>query len=191
MGRSVSGNLTMKLLLVCVAAITISTSSAKGTCEDCTAVVNSMSAYLTSEESLRKQVDILLADVCPQVEASEECVAGLPDFWMPVAMVLWPGYYNADAEWMCAPLCKAREITCEECFEGLQKGVEQLLQEETIAAIVEALSGDAFCAQEEDPERCATVIQTLIPLALPALTANPDEEAGKMVCNGAIPDICS
>ena len=84
-----------------------------------------------------------------------------------------------------------REITCEECFEGLQKGVEQLLQEETIAAIVEALSGDAFCGQGEDPERCAGVIQTLIPLALPALTANPDEEAGKMVCNGAIPDICS
>merc|ERR1711931_558127 len=102
-----------------------------------------------------KQVDILLADVCPQVEASEECVEGLPDFWKRVAMVLWPGYYNADAEWMCAPLCKVREITCEECFQGLQKGVEQLLQEETIMAIVEALSGDAFCAQSEDAERCA------------------------------------
>merc|ERR1712179_765366 len=84
-----------------------------------------------------------------------------------------------------------REITCEECFDGLKKGVEQLLQEETIAAIVEALSGDAFCAQSEDAERCAAAIQTLIPLALPALTANPDEEAGMMVCNGAIPDICS
>merc|ERR1712042_375512 len=145
----VSGNLTMKLLLVCVAAITISTSSAKWTCEDCTAVVNSMSAYLTSEESLRKQIDILLTDVCPQVE-------------------------NAD-----------------ECFDGLKKGVEQLLQEETIQAIVEALSGDAFCAQSEDSERGAGAIEVLIPLALPALTANPDEEAGKMVCNGAIPDICS
>merc|ERR1711992_18882 len=129
--------------------------------------------------------------LCPQVEASEECVEGLPDFWKQVAMVLWPGYYNADAEWMCAPLCKVREITCEECFDGLKKGVEQLLQEETIAAIVEALSGDAFCAQSEDAERCAAAIETLIPLALPALTANPDEEAGKMVCNGAIPDICS
>merc|ERR1711964_185342 len=131
----------MKLFLACLAAFTISATSAKWTCEDCTAVVNSMSAYLTSGESMQKQVDILLADVCPQVENSEECV------------------------------------------EGLQKGVEQLLQEETIAAIVEALSGDAFCGQGEDPERCAAAIQTLIPLALPALTANPDEEAGKMVCN--------
>merc|ERR1719232_2434295 len=103
----------MKLFLACLAAFTISATSAKWTCEDCTAVVNSMSAYLTSEESMQKQVDFL----------------------MQVAMVMWPGYYNADAEWMCAPLCKVREITCEECFEGLQKGVEQLLQEETIAAI--------------------------------------------------------
>merc|ERR1712115_759096 len=162
MGFSGTSVTTMKFFLACLAAF-------------------SMSAYLTSEESMQKQVDILLADVCPQVENPEECVEGLPDFWMQVAMVMWPGYYNADAEWMCAPLCKVREITCEECFEGLQKGVEQLLQEETIAAIVEALSGEAFCGQGEDPERCAAAIQTLIPLALPALTANPDEEAGKMV----------
>ena len=98
----------MKLFLACLAAFTISATSAKWTCEDCTALVNSMSAYLTSEESMQKQVDILLADVCPQVENSEECVEALPDFWMQVAMVMWPGYYNADAEWMCAPLCKVR-----------------------------------------------------------------------------------
>merc|ERR1719443_2795142 len=84
---------TMKLFFACLAAFTISATSAKWTCEDCTAVVNSMSAYLTSEESMQKQVDILLADVCPQVENSEECVEGLPDFWMQVAMVMWPGYY--------------------------------------------------------------------------------------------------
>merc|ERR1712055_945034 len=88
MGFSGNSVITMKLFLACVAAFTISATSAKWTCEDCTAVVNSMSAYLTSEESMRKQVDILLADVCPQVENSEECVAGLPDFWMQVAMVM-------------------------------------------------------------------------------------------------------
>merc|ERR1712121_569030 len=116
----VSGNLTMKLLLVCMG--TISTSSAKWTCEDCTAVVNSMSAYLTSEESLRKQIDILLTDVCPQVENADECVDGLPDFWMKVAMVLWPGYYNADAEWMCATLCNVMDMLCYSCFDGFKEG---------------------------------------------------------------------
>merc|ERR1719328_997270 len=178
----------MKLILALSALLAISSADQ---CSDCTAVVTTLATYLTSEESISRQVDVLLAEVCPGAEDVDACVAGLPDFWSRVAMVLWPGYYNADAEWMCAPLCKVREITCEECFEGLQKGVEQLLQEETIAAIVEALSGDAFCAQSEDSERCAGAIEVLIPLALPALTANPDEEAGKMVCNGAIPDICS
>merc|ERR1712066_1131802 len=133
----VSGNLTMKLLLVCVAAVTISTSSAKWTCDDCTAVVNSMSAYLTSEESLRKQIDILLTEVCPQLENADECVDGFPDFWMKVAMVLWPGYYDAYGKWTCAPLCKVREITCEECFEGQSAFWEPLLHEETIQGIVE------------------------------------------------------
>merc|ERR1712098_600862 len=117
----VSENLTMKLLLVCVAAVIISASSAEWTCDDCTAVVNSMSSYLTSEEGLHKQIDILL----------------------------------------------------------------------TIQGIVEALSGDAFCAQEQDPERCASVIEGLIPFAMSAFSANPDMDAGKKICNDAFPDICS
>eukprot|EP00091_Calanus_sinicus_P009500 TRINITY_DN221_c0_g1_i12.p1 TRINITY_DN221_c0_g1~~TRINITY_DN221_c0_g1_i12.p1 ORF type:complete len:187 (-),score=60.22 TRINITY_DN221_c0_g1_i12:91-651(-) len=183
----------MKLLIALATVLSISATSAEWTCDDCTAVVNSIAAYLTSEESIAKQVDILLAEVCPVSPAPEECVDGLPAFWNRVAMVLWPGYYSAEEDWMCAPLCMAkavRDITCEECFQGLQAGVDQLLLEETIQAIVGALSGDAFCGMEEDAERCAQVIETLIPQALPALTANPDEGAGVTICNNAIPDTC-
>merc|ERR1711913_98066 len=133
---------TMKIFFALTALLTISTTSAKWTCEDCTAVVNSMASYLTSEESVGKQIDILLADVCPQVEAADECVEALPDFWAQIAQ-----------------------------------------------AIVDALSGD-FCAASEEPERCADAIAVLIPLALPALTANPDQEVGAMICNNAIPDLC-
>jgi hypothetical protein len=66
------------------------------------------------------------------------------------------------------------------------------LLESTIQGIVDALSGEAFCGglPAEDAERCASVIEFLIPLALPALTANPDPEAGAMICNNAIPDTC-
>ena len=150
----------MKLLFALATFHYITANSAKWTCDDCTAVVNSIAAYLTSEESLAKQVDILLAEVCPQTENPDGCLDGLPDFWNSIAMLLWPGYYTADADWMCAPLCAAksglqvfsdvpypifREITCDECFDGLQKGVDQLLLESTIQGIVEALSGEAFC----------------------------------------------
>ena len=93
----------MKFIFALTAVLAIT--SAEWTCDDCTAVVNSISAYLTSEDSLAKQVDILLAEVCPQAEDADFCVENLPDFWRRISMVLWPGYYQADADWMCAPLC--------------------------------------------------------------------------------------
>ena len=100
----------MKFLFALDAVLSITATSAEWTCDDCTAVVNSISAYLTSEESLAKQVDILLAEVCPQTADPEVCLFGLPEFWKSVAMVLWPGYYTADADWMCAPLCAAKSV---------------------------------------------------------------------------------
>ena len=98
----------MKFLFAFAAVLSIA--SAKWTCEDCNAVVNSMAEYLTSEDSLAKQVDILLSEVCPQVEEAETCVEGLPALWKEIAMVLWPGYYQADADWMCAPICAGSEF---------------------------------------------------------------------------------
>jgi len=182
----------MKFIFALAAVLAIT--SAEWTCDDCTAVVNSISAYLTSEDSLAKQVDILLAEVCPQAEDADFCLENLPDFWRRISMVLWPGYYQADADWMCAPLCvvgaEVRDIDCDECFAGLQAGVDQLLGEAAMTAIIENLSGDAFCGMEEEPEKCANAMPTLIALALPALTANPDPEAGAMICNNAIPDTC-
>jgi hypothetical protein len=35
---------------------------------------------------------------------------GLPDFWKRIAMGLWPGYYSAEEDWMCAPLCIAKAV---------------------------------------------------------------------------------
>merc|ERR1712055_1161851 len=159
-----------------------------------TAVVGALATYLSSEESIDNQVAILLAEVCPQAENPDECLEQLPAFWAKVAGVLWPGYYQADAEWMCAQegLCGAgvREINCEECFQGIQASVDQMLSEPFINGIVEALSGDGFCGMEEDPELCATVIAQLIPLALNALAANGDPAAATAICNMAIPDTC-
>ena len=100
----------MKLLFALATILSITATSAEWTCDDCTAVVNSIAAYLTSEESIAKQVDILLAEVCPMDENPEDCLGELPDFWKRVAMVLWPGYYAAEADWMCAPLCMAKAV---------------------------------------------------------------------------------
>ena len=89
----------MKLIVALSALLTIASGDQ---CEDCTAVVTTLSTYLTSADSIGRQTDILLAEVCPGAEDVDGCVANLPEFWSRVAMVLWPGYYDPMGEWMCA-----------------------------------------------------------------------------------------
>ena len=95
----------MKFVAALFAALAVSTTNGKWTCSDCDSVVDQMARYLTSDESVANQVEILLAEVCPQVDEADACVEGLPGFWKSIAAVLWPGYYDSSAEWMCKPLC--------------------------------------------------------------------------------------
>merc|ERR1712055_784011 len=70
-------------------------------CEDCKALVSTLGKYLSSEESISKQVEILLAEVCPGSQDPDACVEKLPAFWSQIASMLWPGYYNPEEEFMC------------------------------------------------------------------------------------------
>merc|ERR1712083_527397 len=151
MGTSGQSTVIMKVFLVLSAALlaTASATTEVG-CEDCKALVSTLGMYLSSEESIAKQVEILLAEICPQ--------AGDPDFWMKIAMMLWPGYYNPEEEFMCMQegLCGApgsREaMTCDECLDGVKATIDQLLSEEFVSGIVAWLSGEEFCGMDEDPE---------------------------------------
>merc|ERR1712008_408652 len=67
----------MKLFIALSALLAVA--CAQATYEDCEAVVNTIAAQLTSEESINRQVEVLLAEVCPLDEHPEDCVAGLPD----------------------------------------------------------------------------------------------------------------
>merc|ERR1719244_1117879 len=104
-----------------VLLLAVSSATAEWTCEDCTTVVGSVGQSLLTEKIMQQQIDILLREVCPTVPDVDQCMDNLPDFWTKVANVLWPGYWNPEAEWMCAQeegLCgppAARDVTCEEC----------------------------------------------------------------------------
>ena len=185
----------MKFIIALSCLLAVASATSDATCEDCQAVVMTLSAYLSAEESVGRQVEILLAEVCPRSDNPEECVEKLPTFWGKIAMVLWPGYFNPDGEWMCATedLCGApgtRGMTCDECRGGIREAIGQLLSEEFVSGIVDALSGDGFCGMDEDPELCAKVIADLIPLALPALAGGFDSEQTGTICNMAVPDTC-
>merc|ERR1712226_1258642 len=105
---------TMSVLLLS----TLVTLVAADSCTDCTAVVNVIQARLTSEESVNEQIAMLVAGLCPMDEDPAFCEENLPDFWRSIAALLWPGYWNPEAEWMCAPECAAPEdgaMDCEAC----------------------------------------------------------------------------
>merc|ERR1739842_188654 len=181
MGTSGQSTVIMKVFLVLSAALLVSASATTEVgCEDCKALVNSMATWFTNPVSIEKQVMVLLAEVCPGSSNPDGCVEGLPDFWMKVAMMLWPGYYNPEEEFMCMQegLCGApgsREaMTCDECLDGIKATIDQLLSEEFISGIVDALSGNGFCGgmtEKPNPEECADIIAELIPAALPILAA--------------------
>ena len=65
--------------------------------------MNMIEMSTTSEEGIAEQVDILLAQVCPQVENAEECVAELPAFWGKLSPVLW-SYAFEPSPW-CKDVC--------------------------------------------------------------------------------------
>merc|ERR1712168_1444234 len=176
----------MKVLLALSALLGLAAATTK--CEDCTNIVNAIRDHLTSEESMNGQIELLLAEVCPGTEDPDNCVARLPEFWMAIGAMLWPGYYEPTAEWMCG-----NEETCPSSPAKLRLSLRDFTCDQCLAGIVEALSGDAFCGQNEDPELCARAISQLIPVALPALAKDGANhpEVGPAICNAAMEGVCA
>merc|ERR1711872_1135179 len=161
-------------------------------CSDCTSVVNVLRARLTSEESIVQQGDILVGGICPSIEDPTDCEANLPGFWAGIATLLWPEYWNPEADWMCAPTCAAPEqtnMTCDDCKTGIHAAIDQLLEEHTLDLIVDGLANGDFCANigsllmmrspllssfslqlHPDDEMCPTYVDDVIRQGLPLLT---------------------
>merc|ERR550525_1466022 len=97
---------TMKAFIFSSALLAVALAD---TCTDCTAVVSTIAARLSSEESIVLQQGILVGGLCPGAEDVAECEANLPGFWAAIAVELWPGYWDPNAQWMCAPTCEAPE----------------------------------------------------------------------------------
>merc|ERR1712223_1298849 len=106
---------TMKVLILTSAMLAL---AASDSCSDCTAVVSHIAGRLSTPESLAAQGEILVGELCPGAPDPEACVSGLPGLWNQIAAILWPGYWDPTAEWMCADICAAPEdttMTCDDC----------------------------------------------------------------------------
>merc|ERR550532_2090197 len=165
--------------------------AAADSCSDCTAVVSTIGARLMSEESLAAQGAILVGGLCPSTADPAQCEANLPQFWNMIAALLWPGYWDPTAEWMCADICAAPEdtvMTCDDCKMGIQAAIDQMLATETLDAIVEFLSGD-FCASMGD-DRCPDIVDAVIRQGLPMLAAAGADADFSQACNAAVEGTC-
>merc|ERR1719433_1618881 len=158
--------------------------AAADTCSDCTAVVSTIAARLSSEESIAVQQGILVGGLCPTSEDPALREAN-------IAAILWPGYWDPSADWMCAPICAAPEdtvMTCDDCKMGIQAGIDQMLAPETLDTIVEFLSGD-FCATTGE-DRCPEFVDVIIRQGLPMIYAASNDEAVTETCNAAVEGTC-
>merc|ERR1719400_2071058 len=179
----------MKVLLFSSVVVAL---AAADTCSDCTAVVNAIQARLMSEESIAAQQAILVGGLCPGTDDPAECEANLPGFWAQIAALLWPGYWDPNAEWMCLHICEAPQdvdMTCDDCKMGIQAAIDQLLAPETLDTIVNYLANGDFCANSGD-DRCPDIVFTLINIGLPMIAEASDATGFVQACNAAVEGTC-
>merc|ERR1719460_1258388 len=162
------------------------------TCTDCTAVVSTIAARLMSEESLAAQGAIMVGGICPGAEDVAACEAGLPGLWNQIAALLWPGYWDPTADWMCADSCAAPEdvsMTCDDCKMGIQEAIDQMLSAEFMDGIVEAVSAE-IC-KDNPTEECPMFVDGVLRQGLPLLAAAADDAGFAQVCNAAVENTCA
>merc|ERR1712012_451072 len=174
---------TMKVLILTSAMLAL---AASDSCSDCTAVVSHIASRLSTPESLAAQGEILVGELCPGAPDPEACVSGLPGLWNQIAALLWPGYWDPTAEWMCADICAAPEdttMTCDDCKMGIQ-----LLSEAAMDAIVEAIA--PIICQDNPTEECPAAVDVIIRQGLPTLVAAGSDGDFGQACNGAVDGTC-
>merc|ERR1711970_564039 len=179
----------MKVFLFSSALLAV---AAADSCSDCTAVVSTIAARLMSEESIAAQQGILVGGLCPGAEDPAECEAALPGLWAGIAAVLWPGYWDPNAEWMCAPICAAPEdtvMTCDDCKMGIQAAIDQMLSPEAMDIIVEGISAE-LCKENPTPE-CPAAVDGVLRAGLPLLAEAGADADFAQACNAAVENTCA
>merc|ERR1711997_651579 len=179
---------TMKVFIFSSALLAL---AAANSCSDCTAVVSTIAARLSTEESLAAQGAILVGGLRPSREDVAQCEASLPEFWNMIAALLWPGYWDPTGEWMCAPICEAPEdtvMTCDDCKMGIQAAIDQMLSPEAMDVIVEGISAE-ICKDNPTPE-CPVAVDGVLRNGLPLLAGASDDAGFAETCNAAVEGTC-
>jgi len=71
----------MKMKYFAVLLLSTHVSGQDWTCDECAEGGAALGAFASSESAIASQVDILLAELCPQAEDPVYCTENLPEFW--------------------------------------------------------------------------------------------------------------
>merc|ERR1711971_1295378 len=74
----------------------------------------------------------------------------------------------------------SKAVTCDECQAAVTDLVARLLSEETVTEAVAYLQGDCFCGQDGHTEECPTLVETVLPMAMPVLGAALMEQSTEL-----------
>ena len=75
---------------------------------------------------------------------------------------------------------RVSDWTCEECTDILARTADYMSNEETIAEGVAWLQGDCFCGQDGHTADCGTLVETVLPMAMPVLGAALMEQSTEL-----------
>ena len=64
------------------------------TCDECAEDGAALGAFASSKTAIASQVDVLLAELCPQAEDPEFCAENLPGFWAQLSPIIFPGHFS-------------------------------------------------------------------------------------------------
>jgi len=166
----------MKMKYFAVLLLSTHVSGQDWTCDECAEGGAALGAFASSESAIASQVDILLAELCPQAEDPVYCTENLPEFWGMLSPTIFPVHFSFicdDMEECKTPPQKDFVPACPACSARVNSATDALAWEETITAWVTGLQNDGFCSSFDAPDECKEGVAFVIPLALPILANAP------------------
>jgi len=181
----------MNTFTALLTACLVAAASADITCEDCTIFGNNMQAHLMSAESIAEQIEIILANVCPEATDPAGCESGITENWEAIAMAMYPVFLNAEDLCMELGACALKSLvatpTCDECTGSVAAIAAMISAEETINEVVAFLQGDGFCMGDAD---CGASAAAGMPLIMPVLADHLTETAAEHCCEFSPSAVC-
>ena len=127
-------------VLISLAAVFALASAQDWTCEECEEGGHAAAAFLSTEEGITTQTQILVTDTCPEHPDPDYCGEHMPEWWGAIGPIVWHEHF----EYICDDLdcpehnhtMKATVPSCEACTGRVNGASDALAWEETITAWV-------------------------------------------------------